>query len=498
MDPAVAYNFGTPTGFIYVISPDAKMIDAGKSLGRHLPDRFEKEFEQASVGTIPFEQVRGWYKKSDIKRSDLLRMREGSTIDQAFKKNEQFDTKFETAKSGGARPELVGFPPESPAWEEDPWRRFKGQKVSDLVNAYVQDTICGGQADCFEQYWNPRTSEPSVGGSQQDPENSEEPGGPGETEEVPGEADNSQPNPQEPDGGSNPEPEDAGPKDNKGLGGGKGANEIPGQSKGPVQGPCQETPLKRSIGCDATEKAKLSEAKDLEDQFGKFGPEGLAEFENKKLVEAESKGLVKAEAVGLAKDSSKLAAKLAPGKVGLLSMGLLQALDKDSPPFWKALTDGLNNGTFSVIDCQMGFKKAVSKTIDHRYTEFDSPAHALMSIINMGLDIYDSIDIKIPVNFWMDVAQELPKECEEVAKAPTPEEKLKVSNEGIDVLVQAWSKYTPVGIENDRWAERNAANTSVSLGDSLLKTAYDTWSMTPVGWAITKAFPDLDKKIRDG
>ncbi|KJK78214.1 hypothetical protein H634G_06387 [Metarhizium anisopliae BRIP 53293] len=236
------------------------------------------------------------------------------------------------------------------------------------------------------------------------------------------------------------------------------------------------------------DEAKLSEASDLKAKYLAEWDKGLIEYENKHFIAAGLKQL--------AKDDVKVLKKLLPAKAQLFTMDFVLALDKDSPPFWKALVDGLENNEFTLSDCQIGFKKALSKTIDKRYTEFDSPEHALTSLINIGTDLWNTVETAFPANFWMDLVEELPTECRDIAAATTPEEKLKVANEGVDTLIQAWSNLTPLGRANDRWTEDSVLHPEMTTGQKIVDVMYDTFTHFSVfGWVFSLAFPDVAKSV---
>ncbi|KAK2616499.1 hypothetical protein QQS21_000541 [Conoideocrella luteorostrata] len=148
MDPVQAVEFGQSTGYIYVISPDAKMVDVRETLRPHLEEKFMKEMEQAAVARIPFEQIRGWYKTSDLrgKKSKLMEIRRAietgtATFPDPFIKNKKYDIKYDTTRPSGARPEIAGFPPKHQAWKQKPWSDYKPDGKKKKVSSYLKDLI---------------------------------------------------------------------------------------------------------------------------------------------------------------------------------------------------------------------------------------------------------------------------------------------------------------------------------------------------------------------
>ncbi|KAK8924241.1 Hybrid PKS-NRPS synthetase apdA [Metarhizium anisopliae] len=344
----------------------------------------------------------------------------------------EFNPKYEPLHGSGEVPKLVGFRSNSGAWGEQPWKAFKDQKVSKSFDEFVQSI--------------------SAGSGEQDSLKGDE------AEAGAGTSNNAE---------SEPRPE---------------------SNRRDFKSACSGNALKRAISCTKVEEAKLSEASDLKAKYLAEWDKGLIEYENKHFIAAGLKQL--------AKDDVKVLKKLLPAKAQLFTMDFVLALDKDSPPFWKALVDGLENNEFTLSDCQIGFKKALSKTIDKRYTEFDSPEHALTSLINIGTDLWDTVETAFPANFWMDLVEELPTECRDIAAATTPEEKLKVANEGVDTLIQAWSNLTPLGRANDRWIEDSVLHPEMTTGQKIVDVMYDTFTHFSVfGWVFSLAFPDVAKSV---
>ncbi|EFY94341.1 Transcription elongation factor A [Metarhizium robertsii ARSEF 23] len=403
---------------------------------------YEAQKEQAVVEGLPWDQVEGWYDVSKLDAKKVERLENGEKLEELFEANPEFNPKYEPLHGSGEVPKLAGFRSNSGAWGEQPWKAFKDQKVSKSFDEFVQ-SISAGSATASKGE--------EAQGEQDSPKGDEAEAGAGTSNNAE----------------SEPRPE---------------------SNRRDFKSACSGNALKRAISCTKVEEAKLSEANDLKAKYLAEGDKGLIEYENKHFIAAGLKQL--------AKDDVKVLKKLLPAKAQLFTMDFVLALDKDSPPFWKALVDGLENNEFTLSDCQIGFKKALSKTIDKRYTEFDSPEHALTSLINIGTDLWDTVETAFPANFWMDLVEELPTECRDIAAATTPEEKLKVANEGVDTLIQAWSNLTPLGRANDRWTEDSVLHPEMTTGQKILDVMYDTFTHFSVfGWVFSLAFPDVAKSV---
>lgn len=157
-NPAVGMNFAIDmsdfgkSGYLYMIRADAKMIDVEASLGQHFS--FGGQAEQAAVALIPLDQIEGWY---DMKRFGsvnqalakevLDKLEKGEKIEGLFEPNPAFDPqKYESARSSGAQPQLAGFDPESAAWKEPTWKRFKRSKVADNLERFIAKKQITGAA----------------------------------------------------------------------------------------------------------------------------------------------------------------------------------------------------------------------------------------------------------------------------------------------------------------------------------------------------------------
>lgn len=150
-DPRVTRRFAVdmskPTRFgtVYKISADPKMVDTVKSLRRYLLIDLRAESEQSIVKGAPYEQVEGWYNAKDLEPFGFDRLARGEKLEHLFTRNPRFNAvKYEGLRAGGSQPQLAGFDEDSPAWDEEPWSKFKGQSVAKNMETYYRETGCGG------------------------------------------------------------------------------------------------------------------------------------------------------------------------------------------------------------------------------------------------------------------------------------------------------------------------------------------------------------------
>ncbi|KAM3553323.1 hypothetical protein ARSEF4850_006977 [Beauveria asiatica] len=182
MDPAAASDFGKSTGYVYVIAPDPKMVNVPETLGEFMPTQFAKESELVAVGQIPFDQVRGFIKKSTaIRPGDWLALREhghklsgqplseelkkqlGRNIADAYTPNKEYNaTKYDKTRASGGRPELAGFPKDSPAWKKAPWKQYQNKKVSESLNEFLSEAVCAKAEACVKAQLTSKAGEAGV------------------------------------------------------------------------------------------------------------------------------------------------------------------------------------------------------------------------------------------------------------------------------------------------------------------------------------------------
>lgn len=167
-DPLQAKKFATPfkfsqqeiqrTGYVYRISADPKMVDVVKSLGQeNMIKEYVEQEEEAVVGGVPFEQVEGWYDINDFEKdgakltTQLKQLKDGDKIESIFKPNPQFNAaRYTELRGSGAQPQLAGFTDRGrklhPASAKEPWSKFKGSKVQDLLADFKKKVGAADQA----------------------------------------------------------------------------------------------------------------------------------------------------------------------------------------------------------------------------------------------------------------------------------------------------------------------------------------------------------------
>ncbi|KAM4066036.1 heat-labile enterotoxin alpha chain domain-containing protein [Hirsutella rhossiliensis] len=96
------------TGYIYRIHVAENIVDAAASLGPYYPYPDEEEF--AAIAGVRWIQVLGW---TEYRNGDEM-----DYVENPDYRSELFDSR----RTGGAQPQLAGFPVGHPAWHEDPWR----------------------------------------------------------------------------------------------------------------------------------------------------------------------------------------------------------------------------------------------------------------------------------------------------------------------------------------------------------------------------------------
>ncbi|OAQ57878.1 hypothetical protein VFPFJ_11714 [Purpureocillium lilacinum] len=164
----------------------------------------------------------------------------------------------------------------------------------------------------------------------------------------------------------------------------------------------------------------------------------------------------------------------------------LRFISEASPEAFRPLADAIKGGSISVQDCELAFKRSLSKTIEKRYAEFGSFNKAADSLKNIIVDISKSARFGTPIGFWEDVIKELPAIAKEVSKGKTPTEKLEIANRDIHPVVKAWS-YTPIGALNEFLMQEAANKTPIVQGTAV--AINKLWSYTPFGWFINRVFP---------
>ncbi|MEM5373414.1 enterotoxin A family protein, partial [Paraburkholderia azotifigens] len=113
---------GGKDGYIYYVAPTPNMVDTNGSLGNQ--SRNPNDREVAALGNIQYTQIRGWRKVHD-----------GKAGPYEANPDYRWDV-YDQTQTAGARPELAGFPPESPAWGDDLHKPFASQVTRDGQTFY--------------------------------------------------------------------------------------------------------------------------------------------------------------------------------------------------------------------------------------------------------------------------------------------------------------------------------------------------------------------------
>ncbi|KAG8421705.1 hypothetical protein J3458_003557 [Metarhizium acridum] len=98
----------------------------------------------------------------------------------------------------------------------------------------------------------------------------------------------------------------------------------------------------------------------------------------------------------------------------------LHFLTELDPGFIRPLVEAIQSGEITVSDIQLAFKRALSETMEKRWTDFESGEKAAEILKNIVVDIFATVRYATPPGFWQDVARNLPDIAREVSKAQTP------------------------------------------------------------------------------
>ncbi|TQW01010.1 hypothetical protein IF1G_00941 [Cordyceps javanica] len=164
----------------------------------------------------------------------------------------------------------------------------------------------------------------------------------------------------------------------------------------------------------------------------------------------------------------------------------LQWLGELDPESLDPLVESIRKGELTAVELQMGFKRALSQTIDERWGDFESEEQAKQSLLNIGVDLFSPIRYKVPTSFYQDVVRNLLAIAKEIRAAETPEEKLRVAQKDVNAIVKAWS-YTPVGAVNEAMMREPALD--MPPVQTVAVMANKLWSYTPIGWLINNVAP---------
>ncbi|PHH81077.1 putative enterotoxin [Ophiocordyceps camponoti-rufipedis] len=121
----VALNFlrsrSLAPSFIYFIHVTPNFIDVAQSLGEFYAYPDEHEF--SALGGIRSQQITGWQIVN-------VTIREAPTISHLIPNPDYRAALYDFAVSGGAQPQLAGFPPDHRVFREgiQPWCGFRGKK----------------------------------------------------------------------------------------------------------------------------------------------------------------------------------------------------------------------------------------------------------------------------------------------------------------------------------------------------------------------------------
>ncbi|PHH66826.1 putative enterotoxin [Ophiocordyceps australis] len=137
---ARSYPPGGLNRYVYCIRGTPNMVDVAASLGRHL---VVDEAEFAALGGIHWTQVLGWIEASDIRDDYLVDEFSNDNFDRLKRQgklheNPDYDAKWDKFTAGRAAPELVGFPKDHAARNQEPWNRFLDKSVKDYALDFIR------------------------------------------------------------------------------------------------------------------------------------------------------------------------------------------------------------------------------------------------------------------------------------------------------------------------------------------------------------------------
>ncbi|RDA93990.1 putative heat-labile enterotoxin [Ophiocordyceps camponoti-saundersi (nom. inval.)] len=136
--------------YLYKIHIDQSMFQVNLSLGRHY--NFPTEPEWAAVGFIPWKQVMGYYKFKLTGLSSVFDMEYKVKKNAQFFINPQYDAiRYDEQRGAGPQPQLAGFPSNSPAWTEKPWKAFKHLDITQLIGQFVWHRVCARDYACYRK-----------------------------------------------------------------------------------------------------------------------------------------------------------------------------------------------------------------------------------------------------------------------------------------------------------------------------------------------------------
>ncbi|PWI71855.1 putative Heat-labile enterotoxin IIB, A chain [Purpureocillium lilacinum] len=122
-------------GYIYHIHVSGNILDVAGTLQQWYSRASEAEF--SALGGIQYSQVLGW-----------IEFREG--VEQPEVRNPEYDRRFDTATTGGAQPQLAGFPNTHRAWGMDPWRAFAVCETNHISHEKRDEEQCHSAKSAVE------------------------------------------------------------------------------------------------------------------------------------------------------------------------------------------------------------------------------------------------------------------------------------------------------------------------------------------------------------
>lgn len=105
------YSHGSGNTYVYDIAATSNFIDVVSTMRDFCPYSEEEE-EFASLGNIPWNQIRGWVKFENF--NEVSR-----------EENPEFQAAhFANSEAGGAQYQYAKFPRNHKAWKKDPWKAY--------------------------------------------------------------------------------------------------------------------------------------------------------------------------------------------------------------------------------------------------------------------------------------------------------------------------------------------------------------------------------------
>ncbi|KAK2603894.1 hypothetical protein QQS21_003929 [Conoideocrella luteorostrata] len=195
-----------------------------------------------------------------------------------------------------------------------------------------------------------------------------------------------------------------------------------------------------------------------------------------------------------------------PANTAITQSRFMQFLVETDVNFMAPIIESIKNDEASARDYQLALKRALSETMDKRWTDFSSTDAAIATVSKIGLDLVSTARFAIPRGYLEDVIKSLPAIAKEISQARTHEEKLKIANRNINTVMKIW-EHTPIGALNEYLMnlqlrqESRAIHATLNQPRDVARSApadlNQLWSYTPLGWIISRFVPvePLLKKI---